>query len=93
MPRCLSRLRGPSTPGAGSVLGSLPDQITLTFIEAVFAVPGRIQVLAPDGKRISESVAVRGNALTVHLRRADQTLGTIRCARYQRPCRIGGASP
>ncbi|RSM56845.1 copper resistance protein CopC [Actinoplanes sp. ATCC 53533] len=65
-----------STPEAGSVLGQSPEQITLTFNETVSAVPGRIQVVAPDGKRITESVAVRGNVLTIRVRRADQALGT-----------------
>jgi copper transport protein len=65
-----------STPEAGSVIGASPAEITLTFNEAIAAVPGRTQVLAPDGKRISESVSVRGNVLTIRLRDADRPLGT-----------------
>lgn len=65
-----------STPEAGSVLNRAPEQITLTFNEAVSAVPGRIQVIAPDGKRITDSVAVLGTVVTIRLRRADQALGT-----------------
>ena len=65
-----------STPEAGSVIGASPAEITLTFNEAIAAVPGRTQVLAPDGKRISESVSVRGTVLTIKLRRADRPLGT-----------------
>lgn len=65
-----------SSPEAGSVIRASPAEVTLTFNEAISAVPGRTQVLAPDGKRISESVTVRGNVLTIRLRKADRPLGT-----------------
>ncbi len=65
-----------STPEAGSVLRTAPAEVTLTFNEAIAAVPGRTQVLAPDGKRISTSVSVRGPVLTIKLRKPDRPLGT-----------------
>ncbi|HEU4347157.1 MAG TPA: copper resistance protein CopC, partial [Actinoplanes sp.] len=65
-----------ATPGAGSVIGGSPAEVTLTFTEPVTPIPGRTQVLAPDGKRISESVSVTGNTVRIALRRAAQPLGT-----------------
>ena len=65
-----------STPEAGSVLKSAPEQVTLTFNEVVQPLAERTQVLAPDGKRISESVTSAGNTVTIRLRTADRPLGT-----------------
>jgi copper transport protein len=65
-----------SSPEAGSVVREAPAEIVLTFNEPVQPVPGRVQVLAPDGKRISQSVRTAGSTIRIQLRRADRPLGT-----------------
>ncbi|GAA3351668.1 hypothetical protein GCM10020358_82230 [Amorphoplanes nipponensis] len=65
-----------ATPEPGSVVASAPGEITLTFTEGFTAVPGRTQVLAPDGKRITGAVTASGPTLRIQVRRADQPLGT-----------------
>jgi copper transport protein len=65
-----------STPAAGDVIGTFPAEVSLVFNEPVTPIAGRIQVLAPDGKRISESVTSAGTTIRIKLRRADQPLGT-----------------
>ncbi len=56
-------------PAAGSVVPAAPDRVTLTFTEAVRLVPGRTQVLAPDGSRADQGEpSVAGNAVTIPLR-------------------------
>ena len=42
-----------SDPAPGSIIGSSPTEIVVTFSEAITPVPGRVQVLDPAGKRIS----------------------------------------
>jgi copper transport protein len=63
-------------PAPGSVIGTSPTEITITFSESVRPVEGRVQVLAPDGKRISGTPAVRGAVLHIPVRKADRPLGT-----------------
>lgn len=64
-------------PRQKSVLGYSPNVITMTFSEPVSLVPGRIQVFAPDGKRISdEEPTVEGGTLRIPVRVADRPLGT-----------------
>jgi copper transport protein len=41
-----------SDPVAGTVLAGAPEQVVLTFSEAVRLVPGRIMVIGPDGERV-----------------------------------------
>ena len=65
-----------STPAPGSVIGSSPGEIVVTFSEAVTPVEGRVQVLDPAGKRISGTPTVAGDTLRIPVRRADQPLGT-----------------
>jgi len=65
-----------SNPAPGSIIGSSPSEITVTFSEAVTPVPGRIQVLAPDGKRISGTATTKGAVLHIPVRTADRPLGT-----------------
>jgi copper transport protein len=65
-----------STPAPGSIIGSSPSEIVVTFSEAITPVTGRIQVLDPAGKRISGTPAVSGDTLRIPVRRADQPLGT-----------------
>lgn len=85
----LTVLAAPATPAAAhatvvatdpqqkSVLGYSPTVVTVTFSEPVTPVPGRIQVLAPDGKRISDrNVTVTGTVLRIPVRVADRPLGT-----------------
>ena len=65
-----------SDPAPGSVIGTSPNEITVTFSEAVTPVPGRVQVLAPDGKRISGTATAKGAVLHIPVRTADRPLGT-----------------
>ncbi|MFF5296375.1 copper resistance CopC/CopD family protein [Paractinoplanes globisporus] len=65
-----------STPAPGSIIGTSPSEIVVTFSEAITPVTGRIQVLDPAGKRISGTPTVSGDTLRIPVRRADQPLGT-----------------
>ncbi|MGN9906170.1 copper resistance CopC/CopD family protein [Phytohabitans sp. LJ34] len=66
-----------TTPEQGSVIGSSPTKVTLTFNEPVGVIPGRTQVIAPDGKRINTGDPVAsGGTLTLDVRVADRPLGT-----------------
>lgn len=65
-----------ANPAPGSVVGNSPTEIRVTFSEPVTPVSGRVQVLAPDGKRISGTATADGAILTVPVRRADRPLGT-----------------
>jgi len=85
----LAALLGPAAPAAahatvvstvpqqGAVLGYSPTEVTITFSEPVALVPGRTQVLAPDGRRINAGEpSVRGATLRIPIRVADRPLGT-----------------
>ncbi|MEE6262296.1 copper resistance CopC/CopD family protein [Plantactinospora sonchi] len=85
----LAVLIGPARPAAAhaavvstvpqqrAVLGYSPTEVTVTFSEPVALLPGRAQVLAPDGKRINAGEAtVRGATLRIPVRVADRPLGT-----------------
>jgi copper transport protein len=65
-----------ATPAPGSVVASSPGEVTVTFSEPVTPVTGKVQVLAPDGKRISGTPTVRGTVLRIPVRQADRPLGT-----------------
>ncbi|MCU7722648.1 copper resistance protein CopC/CopD [Actinoplanes sp. KI2] len=65
-----------STPAPGSIIGSSPTEIVVTFSEAITPVAGRVQVLDPAGKRISGTPTVAGATLRIPVRRAAQPLGT-----------------
>ncbi|MFY1672490.1 copper resistance CopC/CopD family protein [Plantactinospora sp. WMMB334] len=66
-----------TVPQQRSVLGSSPTEVTITFSEPVALVPGRAQVLAPDGKRINNGdPTVRDATLRIPIRVADRPLGT-----------------
>lgn len=65
-----------ATPSPGSVIGASPTEVTVVFSEPVTAVTGKIQVFAPNGKRISGTPSVRGTTLHIPVRRADEPLGT-----------------
>ncbi|MEV4641915.1 copper resistance protein CopC [Actinoplanes sp. NPDC049548] len=65
-----------ATPEPGSVVNAPPAEIVVRFSEAVTPVPGRTQVLAPDGKRITGTVTAAGPLLKIQIRRAGQPLGT-----------------
>ncbi len=65
-----------TTPATGTVIGSSPAAVTVTFSEPVSVVPGLVQVLAPDGERISGEPSVAGAVLTIPTRRAQRPLGT-----------------
>lgn len=66
-----------TVPARKAVLGYSPTEVTITFSEPVTPVPGRAQVLAPDGKRInSGEPSVHGATLRIPIRVADRPLGT-----------------
>ncbi len=58
-------------PPTNAVLPEAPPRVTLTFSESVQLVPGRTQVLGPDGRRVDEGEpTVAGNTVTIALRPA-----------------------
>ncbi|MEU7866489.1 copper resistance protein CopC [Dactylosporangium sp. NPDC049140] len=66
-----------SSPAPGALVASAPAEIRLTFNEPVRVVPGRSQVVAPDGKRIDDGdPAPAGDGLTIRLRAVDRPTGT-----------------
>nr|WP_296076381.1 copper resistance protein CopC [uncultured Actinoplanes sp.] len=65
-----------ATPSPGTIVGTSPTEIVITFSEAVTPVTGRVQVLAPDGKRISGTATASGPTLRIPVRRASRPLGT-----------------
>lgn len=65
-----------ASPAPGSIIGSSPTEIVVRFSEAVTPVTGRVQVLAPDGKRISGTAVANGSTLRIPVRKAGQPLGT-----------------
>ena len=65
-----------ASPAPGSIVGTSPTEIIVTFSEAVTPVAGRVQVLAPDGKRISGTATATGAVLHIPVRKADSPLGT-----------------
>ncbi|KUL27430.1 copper resistance CopC/CopD family protein [Actinoplanes awajinensis] len=65
-----------STPAPGSVVGASPTEITVMFSESITPVSGRVQVIAPDGERISGLAVARGAVLHIPVRAAKRPLGT-----------------
>ncbi|TCB97483.1 copper resistance protein CopC [Micromonospora zingiberis] len=66
-----------TTPQRDEVLGYAPREVLVTFSEPIAAVPGRVQVLAPDGKRVNVGdPEVRDGTMRIALRAADRPLGT-----------------
>ncbi|WIM99203.1 copper resistance protein CopC [Actinoplanes oblitus] len=65
-----------SSPAPGSVVGTSPTEVTVTFSEAITPVGGHIQVVAPDGERISGLATARGAVLHIPVRTAAHPLGT-----------------
>ncbi|MDM4720752.1 copper resistance protein CopC [Micromonospora sp. WMMA1363] len=66
-----------TTPQRDGIVGYAPRTVMITFSEPVAPVPGRVQVLAPNGKRIHTGEPdVRGAALRIPVRVPDQPLGT-----------------
>ncbi|MFD0740614.1 copper resistance protein CopC [Phytohabitans flavus] len=66
-----------TTPEQGSVIGSSPTKVTLTFNEPVRVIPGKTQVIAPDGKRVNTGDPVASDGtLSLDVRVADRPLGT-----------------
>lgn len=56
-------------PARGAVVPEAPDRVTLTFSETVGLIPGKIQVLAPDGSRADRGQpTITDNTVTVGLR-------------------------
>ena len=65
-----------SSPAPGSVIGSSPSEVTVTFSEPVAPVTGQVQVIAPDGERISGTATVSGTVVRIPVRKAERPLGT-----------------
>ncbi|MFI9638604.1 copper resistance protein CopC [Micromonospora sp. NPDC051925] len=66
-----------TSPVRDAVIGAPPGEVVLVFSEAVSPVTGRVQVLGPDGRRVTvgEPVA-RGATLRIPVRVPDRPLGT-----------------
>ncbi|WP_238161394.1 copper resistance protein CopC [Micromonospora endolithica] len=66
-----------TTPARDEVIGYAPREVLLTFSEPVTAVPGRVQVLAPDGRRITVGrPEVRDRTMRIPVRVPERPLGT-----------------
>jgi copper transport protein len=65
-----------SSPAPGSVIGASPSEVTVSFSEPVSPVAGRVQVIAPDGERISGTATVEGTVVRIPVRKAKKPLGT-----------------
>jgi copper transport protein len=58
-----------SDPGNGTIVPDAPNKVTLTFSESVSLVPGKIQVLAPDGSRADRGEpTAAGSTVAIPLR-------------------------
>jgi copper transport protein len=58
------------------VIGASPSEVTVSFSEPVSPVSGRVQVIAPDGERISGAATVDGTVVRIPVRKAKKPLGT-----------------
>ncbi|GAB2606124.1 copper resistance protein C [Paractinoplanes abujensis] len=66
-----------ASPQQGSVVPAAPERVVLRFSENVQVVPGRSQVIGPDGKRISEGdPEITAEGLVIKVRPAERPLGT-----------------
>ncbi|MBL7259520.1 copper resistance protein CopC [Actinoplanes sp. LDG1-01] len=66
-----------AVPQQGSVVKAAPERVVLKFSENVRIVPGRSQVIGPDGKRINEGdPEITPEGLVIKLRPAERPLGT-----------------
>jgi copper transport protein len=65
-----------ASPAPGSIVGTAPAEVVVTFSESIVPVTGRVQVLGPDGERISGTPVASGSTLRIPLRRAGRPLGT-----------------
>jgi copper transport protein len=58
-----------SDPASGTIVPDAPNKVTLTFSESVQLIPGKIQVLAPDGSRADQGEPqANGSTVAVPLR-------------------------
>lgn len=57
-----------TNPAAGVILPTAPAGVTLTFSESVRAIPGKIQVVGPDGQRADRDPTFTGRQVTIPLR-------------------------
>src|SRR3982751_5063487 len=62
-------------PAANAVVASAPTRVTLVFSERVQLIPGKVEVLAPDGSKVSKGdPTLSGDTLTIAM--ASQAKGT-----------------
>ncbi|WP_422756446.1 copper resistance protein CopC [Micromonospora sp. WMMD708] len=66
-----------TSPVRDAVIGSPPAEVVLVFSESVSPVIGRVQVLGPDGRRVTAGEPVAdGATLRIPVRVPDRPLGT-----------------
>ncbi|MBX6357425.1 MAG: copper resistance protein CopC [Micromonosporaceae bacterium] len=66
-----------TSPQQGSVVQQAPAEVTLTFSESVRLVPGKTQIIAPDGKRLATGEPrVDGRVLTIPVKASSPPRGT-----------------
>ena len=66
-----------TSPAKGAVLSTAPAQVVLTFSESVRVVPGKVRVIGPDGKQVSEGEpSVTGADLVIPVRQDGAGRGT-----------------
>ncbi|MDR7280909.1 copper resistance CopC/CopD family protein [Catenuloplanes atrovinosus] len=66
-----------TVPARGSVVGSAPATVTITFSEAVRLVPGKVKVVAPDGTPVTGGEpTLTGAVMSIPIAPAERPLGT-----------------
>jgi copper transport protein len=66
-----------ATPAPGAIVAAEPAEVRITFSEPVRLIPGRTQVIAPNGKRVNDGDPVgTGAQVRIALNRTDRPLGT-----------------
>ncbi|WP_019135512.1 copper resistance CopC family protein, partial [Cellulomonas massiliensis] len=64
-----------SDPADGTVVATAPEQVTLTFNEAVLELGTSVAVTGPDGERVDEGEASVTDAVVTQALRADRPAG------------------
>jgi copper transport protein len=66
-----------TVPARGSVVGSAPTAVTVTFSEPVRLVPGKVKVVAPDGTPVTGGEpTLDGASIVIPIVAAERPLGT-----------------
>ena len=57
-----------TSPSTDSVVDTVPEEVTMTFTEAVTALPGSVEVYGPDGERVDKGTpGISADSTTVDI--------------------------